>query len=138
MIKDEVQLVTTGSHCVAVTARKAPTPSTQACWATGEITRSSLSSNLWHLSICQLVVIKCPQRAGCCVEWGNTVRTSCLCSQPHPPSKLFQTRLWFSFDILVHLFMKNCLSYYRSLRDTFVFLFYLVIVYHIGRYIINP
>lgn len=79
MIKDEVQLVTTGSHCVAVTAEEAPTPSTPAYWAIGEIAHSSLSPSHWYLSICQLVVIKCPQRAGCCVKLSNTVRTSCLC-----------------------------------------------------------
>lgn len=79
MVKDEVQLVTTWRHCVAVTAEEAPTPSTPAYWAIGEIAHLSLSSNHWYLSICQLVVIKCPQRVGCCVKLSNTVRTSCLC-----------------------------------------------------------
>lgn len=42
MITDEVQLVTTRSHCVAVRAKEAPTPSTPACWAAAEIRYSSL------------------------------------------------------------------------------------------------
>ena len=42
MITDEVQLVTTGSHCVAVRAKETPTPSTPAGWAAGEIRYSSL------------------------------------------------------------------------------------------------
>lgn len=72
-------LVTTGNHCIVIIAKKAPTPSIPTCGATREISHSSLSSNHWHLSICQLVVIKCPQRAGYCAKVGNTVITSCLC-----------------------------------------------------------
>lgn len=79
MIKDKVQFVTTRSHCVAVPAEEVPSQATPVCWATREITHPSLFPNHWHLSICQLVVIKCSQRAGCCIKLGNAVRTSCLC-----------------------------------------------------------